>query len=200
MMRYSGFYWTLPVFWAGFRKLDPDATVAAGQSRTIWYQRERVMRWIRQTGGTLVRETVAMEAAPDRVSSAILADLEKALARAKKDQARLVLVDFSEAQGWRRHGPLWDRLSGEEVEVLTPAPLVTDGETFDPREHFRAWREIESEHVRSKPEHRATILTALSEMGGLSVATCAEALNGAMLHSFTGRPWTEDNLRKFLKS
>ncbi|TKA95236.1 hypothetical protein FAZ78_17935 [Cereibacter changlensis] len=198
MMRYSGFYWTLPVFWAGFRKLDPDAAVAASQSRTIRYQRELIKQWIRRAGGTLVRETVAMEAAPDRASGAILVDLEKALTHAMKDQARLVLVDFAEAQGWRRHGPLWQRLAEEDVEVLSPAPLVIDNEAFDPRDHFRAWREIEVAHVRSKPEHRTLILAAVSEMADLSVAARAEALNGAGLRSFTGRLWSEDNLRKFL--
>lgn len=81
--------------------------------------------------------------------------------------------------------------------VMSSAP-VTNDETFDPREHFRAWRKIGGDHVMLKPAHRATILSALSEIAGMSVAARANALNHTGLRSFTGRLWEGDNLRKFL--
>ena len=42
--RAVGFYWTLPVPWAGFTDLPTDVDEAAAQSRTIRYQRDLIRR------------------------------------------------------------------------------------------------------------------------------------------------------------
>ncbi|MFQ6756838.1 hypothetical protein [Cereibacter sphaeroides] len=122
-MRHVGFYWTRPVFWAGFRQLDPSPEIAAGQSRTIRYQRALVRQWAGRVGAEIVEEVVAMEIAPDRASPALLGDLERALGIAAQKAARLVLVDFADAHGWRRHGPLWDRMAHEDHALISPEPL-----------------------------------------------------------------------------
>ena len=68
MQNYIGFYWTLPVPWAGFRDLPNDADEASGLSRTIRYQRDRVRRWVKEEKGELIDETVFLETEPDRGS------------------------------------------------------------------------------------------------------------------------------------
>lgn len=198
-MRHVGFYWTLPVFWAGFRQLDPRPEIAARQSRTIRYQRALVRQWASRSGAEIVDEVVAMEIAPDRASPALLDDLERALGIAARKAARLVLVDFADAHGWRRHGALWDRLAHEDHELISPVPLDLDGMAFNPVEHFRSWRRVDEARIATKPEHRALILAALQDLETLAASAQAEALNRAGLRTFTGRTWTADNLRKFVR-
>ncbi len=199
IMRHVGFYWTRPVFWAGFRQLDPSPEIAAGQSRTIRYQRALVRQWAGRVGAEIVEEVVAMEIAPDRASPALLGDLERALGIAAQKAARLVLVDFADAHGWRRHGPLWDRLAREDHALISPEPLDLEGAVFDPVEHFRSWRRTCDAHIATRPEHRALILAALQDLETLALPAQAEALNRAGFRTFTGRTWTADNLRKFVR-
>ena len=63
-----GFYWTLPVPWAGFTKLPKDIEEAAKASRTIRYQCELIRRYARDNGYRLVDEKVFLEIEPDRGS------------------------------------------------------------------------------------------------------------------------------------
>lgn len=106
MRSFIGFYWTLPVPWAGFSHLPRDVDAAAAKSRTIRYQRDRVRRWVRDEPGELSAEEVFLELAPDRGSEHVLPLIDKLLDRCRSQSARLVLVDFSVAYGWRRHGPI----------------------------------------------------------------------------------------------
>lgn len=204
MERFFGFYWTLPVPWAGFTELPKDVDAAADRSRTIRYQRDMVRRWVDDVPGVLVAEEVFLELSPDRGSEQILPTIERLLSRCRRDDAQLVLVDFSEAFGWRRHEPLWTRLSseGERVQWLMPDEAWLDGKRFDPIEHFRTWRKIEQAHVLSKPERRTDIARAIEtrEAANPTHAALAEALNADGIRTSTGRRWTADNLRKFLKS
>lgn len=94
--RYIGFYWTLPVPWAGFVSLPRDVDSAAEQSRTIRYQRDLVRRWVRQDGGFLVQEVARMESAPDRTSEAFARELEPLLRTCRGDHAQIVIVNFEE--------------------------------------------------------------------------------------------------------
>ena len=58
--RFVGFYWTLPVNWAGFRELPVDVAAAAAASQTICYQRERVRRYVADEHGELIDEIAFM--------------------------------------------------------------------------------------------------------------------------------------------
>ncbi|MTH60008.1 hypothetical protein [Paracoccus litorisediminis] len=49
-------------------------------------------------------------------------------------------------------------------------------------------------HIAAKPQHRVGILQAVEEQGA-----DAAALNEMGLRTRTGKLWTRDNLRKFLK-
>ena len=203
MQNFIGFYWTLPVPWAGFRTLPKSADEAAAKSQTIRYQRDRVRSWVREENGTLFAEEVFLELQPDRGTEQIVPVIDRLLARCRAEDATLVLVDFSEAFGWRRHGPLWDRLDDETSWMaLDPVPVIMDGADFDPVEHFRTWREIDHAHAGSKPDRKAAIARAIDGLGTehATVTALAQALNTEGVRTPTGRSWTEDNLRKFLKS
>ena len=82
------------------------------------------------------------------------------------------------------------------AEFLPAEPAFLDGRQFDPIEHFRNWAERWSDHAGSKEEHRETVLTALRNA---PPAARAGYLNSLGLLTHTGKEWTTDNLRKFLK-
>lgn len=205
MQRYLGFYWTLPVPWAGFTQLPADADEAAAQSRTIRYQRDRVRQWVAQEKGDLIGETVFMETAPDRGNKHILPEVEKLLRRCRDEDARLVLVDFSTAFGWRSHQALWSylRTMPERVEPLDAIPVAIGGEIFDPVAHFRQWQEANADWSEKKSERRAIAARRIPELAaeGRSNREIAEALNTEGISTVTGgRPWTKESVRKFGES
>ena len=202
--KYLGFYWTLPVPWAGFLSLPKDVNVAAEQSRTIRYQRDRVRRWVKDEGGIILAEEVFLELVSDRGSEQIVHELNNALKRCRMEGATLVLVDFAEAFGWRRHGPLWDRLHDSDTPhiSLDPAPIFIDGEEFNPVIHFRTWRDLEQIHAETKSNRKAALANMISQLATehASHGALTEELNARGMTTPTGKIWTADNLRKFLKS
>lgn len=200
-MNFIGFYWTLPVPWAGFTSLPDDPDAAAKASRTIRYQVERVRRWVKAEQGSLIAEKVFLELQPDRGSEQIVPEIDRMLALAQKNDAKLVLVDFAEAMRWRKHGPLWDRLedSGDCI-ALDPAPLLLDQKAFDPVQHFRSWRQIDEAHAALKPEARVALQTKIADLKaqGDTYAAIAADLNASGTATVTGKAWTADNVRKLL--
>ena len=82
------------------------------------------------------------------------------------------------------------------AEFLPAETAFLDGQQFDPIQHFRNWTERWSEHAGSKEKHRETILAALKDAPSTGHAAY---LNGLGLLTHTGKGWTTDNLRKFLK-
>jgi len=190
-----GFYWTLPVPWAGFTELPTDVDEAAAQSRTIRYQRDLIRRYVSDHAMDLIHEAVFLEIEPDRGTRKV-----EALCRAQV--ATLLIVDFSEVQGWRSHAPLqdWAQSSGVDVRSIYPDEIMMDGKTFDPHEHFSEWRQRQRDWTDSKPARaaacRAEALAMRAE--GASYAAIARALNEGGMPNLTGKPWTGDNLRKFL--
>lgn len=200
-MNYIGFYWTLPVKWAGFTTLPPDADEAAKVSRTIRYQVEHVRHWVKHEGGTLLREVVYLETRPDRGTDDIGNDLRKLVAQAHKLDAQVVLVEFAQAFGWRPHGPLQAVLSDPDLCVaLTPDTRLIDGKTFDPVDHFRKWREVDEAYQSTKPQLKAAAQQTISELkdAGASYAAIANELNGMGMKTVNGRVWTAENVRKFM--
>ncbi|MGD9510890.1 MAG: hypothetical protein AB7I59_01010 [Geminicoccaceae bacterium] len=197
-----GFYWTLPVPWAGFTRLPADIDAAAQASRTIRYQRELVRRYAARFDFRLVHEGVFLEVEPDRGSPYILAALAAVASDCRTHSADLLVVDFSEAQGWRSHPPMQDWCAAQGIGLVPvwPDEIELDGAPFDPVEHFRQWRQRQKDWSAAKLERgRHARLRAMQlRQQGLSYRSTAEILNQECFLSLTGRPWTADNLRKLL--
>ena len=72
---------------------------------------------------------------------------------------------------------------------------------FDPVAHFRTWREVEGAHAAGKAERKLELAHAIAgqQEEHLSLKELAQALNADGLTTPTGKPWTAENLRKFLK-
>jgi Recombinase len=200
-MRFIGFYWTLPVPWAGFTSLPPSVDAAAEVSRSIRYQRDRVRRWVKDEGGTLVHEACFLDVQADRGTTAVLPEVEKLLTKASALDATLVLVNFAEAFHWRPHGPLWDRLGREaRVMALDPAPELIDGTPFDPVRHFRGWVDAAAAHTAAKAEARARVAERVAGLraAGESYAAIARMLADEGVTTPDGKIWRADNLRKLV--
>jgi hypothetical protein len=157
MIKAVGFYWTLPVPWAGFNDLPADVDEAAGQSRTIRYQRDLIRRYARDHAMDLIHEAVFLEIEPDRGTSHVRDALRKVEELCRAHGATLLIVDFSEVQGWRSHAPLqdWARASRVDVRSISPDGIMMDGRTFDPHRHFSDWRKRQRDWIESKPARAA---------------------------------------------
>lgn len=200
-MDFFAFYWTLPVPWAGFTALPKDADEAAKASRTIRYQVLRVRQWVAEQKGHLIGEEVFLELHPDRGSEQIVPVIDKLINKAKARGASVVLVDFSEAMRWRRHGPLWDRLDASGIAVaLDPVEIQLPEERLNPIDHFRSWRRLERLHAETKGDRKAALAAAIMDLRGegLSFAAIATELNAAGLMTATGKAWSAENVRKLV--
>lgn len=199
-MRSIGFYWTLPVPWAGFTKLPKSVEDAVKASLSIRYQAERVRRWVNEEGGVLIHEEAFLETQADRGTSAILPEVERLLTKAAALDAQLLLVNFADAFHWRAHSPLWSRLRDDpRVMALDPAPLLMDGAWFAPMEHFRSWQDIARDRLAMKPLAKAEIEKRLQAMRdqGTSFTEIVRILNSEGVTTPNGKPWRADNLRKY---
>ncbi len=209
--RFVGFYWTLPMPHVDFTALPKDADAAAKASRTIRYQRERVRQHVVAKGGQLVHEAVWIELDPDRGSSYVEAELRKAVDICREAEAQLLYVDFAERHGWRPHQQLKTFLNGLADESLQrpldPDPIEIDGRRFDPVVHFRQWRDEMTNRgtaAERRQEVRDKILALAADRLPPAVpradyTSLAEALNRAGVRTTTGRRWSPDNLRLFLR-
>lgn len=204
MTDYIGFYWTLPVPWAGHQTLPKDVNEAASRSQTIRYQRECARQWVNENKGDLIEERVFMELAPDRGTKHIVPEVEKALKRCREVGACLLVVDMAASYGWRGH-PVLNRVISDNETVsrrLFPAEIMMDGQRFDPAEHFRKWRLAQKEFIASKDQRLAVARAAAEALfpGCSNYSELAEALNKEGHFTATGKPWAAENLGKFLKS
>ncbi|WP_347268604.1 hypothetical protein [Paracoccus sp. (in: a-proteobacteria)] len=193
-MSYFAIYWTFPAPWAGFTSLGDDVDEAARKSRTIAYQRDQIHRYARKVKRVIVAERAFLERAPDR-GSVEVAD-EIAAAVAKRPDLKPIMVDFGKAISWRPHHILISRMSALGADLL-PADedSIIAGVRFHPSAHFQEWNRQYETHIAAKPVHRTRILQAVQEEGA-----DAETLNEMGLRTHTGKLWTRDNLRKFLKA
>jgi hypothetical protein len=199
-----GFYWTLPVPWAGFVRLPADADEAAKRSRTIRYQRDLTRRFAVEHGFDLVHEEAFLEVEPDRGSEVIIHTLEKLRTICHEHDALLLYVDFADVHMWRAHMQLnsWLRSGPAKSLGIAADKIRIDGELFDPFAHFKNWRTMSYAWSEGK---EARIQKALARAGELrdkqqlSFAKLAGRLNAEGLLSATGKPWTEDSLRKQMK-
>lgn len=198
---YVGFYWTLPVTWADFRRLPSDIDGAARASRTIRYQRERVRQWAREQAVNLVGEIAFMDVRTDRATEAVRDALVEARRVCAQQHAALVYVRFEERHMWRRNPHLYEQAEelGLELIGLSPDPLTIDGRRFDPVAHFKASRTAEQkqmEELRRKAyEGLERALSAVPEGSGRWQAV-AEHLNSKSVRTLKGSVWTPENVRK----
>ena len=122
-----GFYWTLPVPWAGFKTLPEDIDAAAKASRTIRYQCAMIRRHAKENNYRLVSEKVFLEIEPDRGSHEILDTLKPLEAICRARDAVLLYVDFSAVQGWRSHQPLSEWAQDARIDVDPMHDVRTSG-------------------------------------------------------------------------
>lgn len=139
-MNYVGFYWTRPVFWAGFNSLLTEVDDAAKASKTIRYQRDVIRRYVRDHKGSLVGEFVYLDQRADGSNIVIQAELKSAEKLCYIKRATLVIIDTRHQYGWRRNKYLTDCISERNIpfEELPADSIVMDGKEFSPREHFAA--------------------------------------------------------------
>lgn len=196
-----GFYWTLPVTWADFRRLPGDIDGAARASRTIRYQRERVQQWVRAEALSLVGEIAFMDIRTDRATEEVREALEEARRLCAPQHAVLAYVAFEERNLWRSNPHLRHHAEelGLELMALSPDAITVDGRRFDPVAHFKASRVAERERMGElRREAYAGIeraLTAIPEGAGRWQAV-AERLNLEGVRSLKGSAWTSENVRK----
>jgi hypothetical protein len=198
-----GFYWTLPVPWAGFTGLSNDIDKAAKESLTIRYQRDLIRSYAREEGYLLVHEEVFLEIEPDRGSDSILAALEKVKRICQAKDAVLLNVDFMQVARWRDHGPMARWLHRANIEMLSiyPREILMEDKFFYPHVHFRAWRERQKEWTDKKQERKDKARERAKELleQGESYPKIADTLNKEKLLSPTGRRWVADNVRSLMK-
>ncbi len=199
-----GFYWTLPVPWAGFTSLPEDVDEAARTSRTIRYQAALIRDFARAQGYRLIEERIFLELEPDRSSPWVKEPLQGLVTLCRRERATILYVDFSHEQGWRSH-PVMEKLLADSALDIVPvsaSPVTIEGKTFDPFEHFSDWRERQQRWTADKEVRARTAATraiALYEQGR-TFDEVADILNGEELPTPTGKAWSGDNLRKFLKA
>lgn len=190
--------------WAGFTVLPRDIELAGVASRTIRYQRTLITDFVREQRLELVHEAAFLEIDPDRGSELIKEPLEKAATICKQLGAQLLFVDFSAIQGWRTHAPMLAWLESMDVDCALPieaSAVMMDGELFDPHEHFSEWRSRQREWIDSKDERSAKARARARELlaEGMKNPAIAEQLNVEGIRSVTGKLWSADALRKFLR-
>ncbi|WP_419827307.1 hypothetical protein [Sphingomonas sp.] len=196
-----GFYWTLPITWADFRRLPIDIEGAAGASRTIRYQRERVRQWARDEAVSLVGEVAFMDVRTDRATQLVRDALVDARRLCAYQHAVLAYVAFEERNLWRSNPHLRRQAEelGLELVALSPDPITVDGRRFDPIAHFKAFRVAERERMgelrREAYAGLERALLAFPEGVGRWEAV-AERLNGTGVRSLKGSAWTPENVRK----
>ena len=196
-----GFYWTLPVPWAGFVSInEKNVEEAATQSRTINMQRTAIQRWVAENRLELVHEEVFLEISPDRGSELVRDRLQELVDIAEQRDAEIVYVDFGTAIGWRSHHFIRAYV-GQNEDLFLPVDLRDeDWQLFE--EHFATWRERQRVWMDSKSDRWALAHQRAQQLRhneGFTQAEIADALNREGITTLTGKPWTSDNLRKFLK-
>lgn len=198
-----GFYWTLPVPWAGFTELPNDVDAAAKTSRTIRYQRELIRRHAKDNGYRLVAERVFLEIAPDRGSKYVLDALHPLEVMCREQSASFLYVDFWRVQGWRAHGAFraWLERTAINFEAVPPDEIVIDGAIFDPHRHFAEWRKRQHEWTEAKAERVARAVDAARRLRAerRTYGEIADVLNSRGVRSASGKPWSEDGIRDLLK-
>jgi hypothetical protein len=226
--RYVGFYWTLPVYAAGFTPALSDVNEIAERSKTVTYQRKLCHNYVHERQGEMVAEVAFVEHRSDHGTDAIGVRFNEALDVCRSNRAILLVVDFHNAEGigqWRYHHHLQRCLEcldtihddrGEEI-AYPPSPIdrvksvrleagediVINGELFNPAQHFGRWRDEYYPRLKENLTVQAVqgLVAAVHEVpaGYGRNAKIAWQLNRWGIRSFRGKEWTADNVRKALR-
>ncbi len=194
-----GFYWTLPVTWRDVPVPDvSDIEKAAQRSKTLAWQREAVQRWARENGYEIIKEQAYLELQPDRVLPYVEDELKGLAELARETDASILFVDFSQEIGWRQH-ILLRNLAGSEEPFEAVALHASEAERF--AQHFSGWRQDYKDWLETRGERITQARKRADELQGQGkkYPEIAHCLNEEGIKTKTGRPWTGDNLRKFLK-
>ena len=208
--KYVAFYWTLPVRFAGFTYLPEDGKEAAKLSKTIRYQRTRVLQWIRGKGvEEPIKEFAFLEVQDDRGSEHIRTALHKVADYCDRENAVLVFVNFGYDGEYRaRWHPGIQDFTFERYRVsvrgrcgkfaaLRPTPVEMDLGEFDPFQYFAKRREKNKDDAE---RNRQKAIMGLREViasapSGWTYAQIAQALNDRHIATANGGIWTDDNVR-----
>lgn len=201
--RYVGFYWTLPVRWAGFTNIAPDADGAARESTTIRYQRALARAYASEFNAELVDEVVFMELRPDRGTEYVRDALIAAKKSCDKHSAVLLWINFRDSTRWRAHNSMGAMM--RELQIpnrdLPAEGILLDGRRFEPAEHFSEWRKRDRESSRDRTEMIALVMPIMLQQyeGDRRYRLIAEALKIRGIPTKTGKEWNEESVRKEAK-
>lgn len=193
MKDHFGIYWTYPVRWVGLTRFD-GVEHTATVSRTIRYQCEQILRHAALQKCAVLAEAAFLENAADRGTIEVAEEIAATVG--KRPDLTPILIDFSDPSGWRRHHELRERMISAGAEFPPAEPAFPHGQWFNAIQHFRSRAERCADHAGAKEDHRETIMAALRDAPPTGRASY---LTGLGLRTHTGKVWTTDNLRKFLK-
>lgn len=200
-----GFYWTLPVNWADFRRLPDDVETAAAKTKTIRYQAESVRRWAKENAYQLTHEVVYLDTRTDRATEGCKAALDKIRQKCAVQRTALIYVDFGYTRFWRPNHHLREHAEalGFEGIGIPPEPVAIDGILFDPIKHFEDWRALDKSvkaDLRRTADEELFAANLRFPSGSRRYACIADWLNERGVKTTTGKIWTDETVRKTIKN
>lgn len=199
--RFVAFYWTRPVFWAGFNRGFDDVADAYERSATIRYQIARIAQFNALENGRIFDEFALMENSPHTATREFAAEFEKnVVSSARSHKAKILFVNFKEVDGWRSHQFLDPILANEELCIpVSPETIRIGRKHFNPARHFAMWRaRSQSEGGRRREFACRELILAYKLYGSRSGKwdLIKDHMNDRKLRSFSGRIWSSANAEK----
>ena len=209
----------------GHITLSEDADIAAQQSKTIQYQQALVRRDIKIAKRQLIGEVPYIDRDAFRPSDRIKGVLNRIAERCRAEGAGFVYVRFggpyrvryyAELENWvkftaKRSGIKYHFVEAEGHDNNSESGQ--DGhETYQPKQHysglidpfahFRAWKAAGQERKDGSEQQIGKIIELVAELRsrGETFSQVATQLNSREIYSTTGRLWTAEGLRKFVKN
>jgi hypothetical protein len=209
----------------GHKKLSEDAKIAAQQSKTIQYQQALVHREIKLAKRQLIGEVTYKDRDAFRPSEEIRDVLGRIALRCRDEGAGFVYVRFggpyrvryyAELENWVKftakssgikfhfidakdhgNGSEWD-----QDENDTHQPKQHYSGLIDIFAHFRAWKAAGQDRKDGSEPQMRKIIEVVSELRsrGETFSQVAAQLNSEEIYSTTGKRWTAEGLRKFVKN
>lgn len=200
------FYWTFSIPWAGFTHVPyRDADAAAERSRTIKYQRDLIRGYADREGYELIAERAFVDSSPDRGTDKINSRIADISNLCKQNNASLMTVDFTGDIARRKHNHLIYSIEKSGVICVQVAHHndIVSLDEFDPAKHFKKKREENRERSNNsrRNERIALSLEIIKDAAanGLTLGKIADFMNSNGFFTPTGRSWSDDNVRKFIK-
>jgi hypothetical protein len=211
----------------GHINLSEDADRAAQESKTIQYQQNLVRHRVKEAKRQLIGEVPFIDGDAFRPTEKIVAILDQIAARCREEGAGFVYVRFGGPFRVRYHAELehWVKSRVKQADIRCVSIDVSEAagggrlaewaedeqDTYNPKQvtpglidpfaHFRAWKAADQARKYDR-EHRSKKIIALVveyQSYGQTFAQIAAYLNSQELYTMTGKPWTTEGLRKFVK-